>query len=95
MNTTLTTNKHRLYELDIVKAIAILFMVFDHLLEEGASDVLAESSFADFIYFMAMIPAAPVFMFLMGLGFIYSRNRDNYSYFFKRGGTCTTLSLYS
>jgi len=76
-------NTGRQIELDIAKGLAIAFMIFDHVMETFASDQLNESGFADIVYFMACVPAAPVFMFSMGVGFLYTRNRDNYTHFFK------------
>jgi len=85
--TTNEINPGRQIELDIAKGLAIAFMIFDHVLESYGSDQLNNTIFADIIYFMACVPAAPVFMFLMGFGFLYSRNRNNYKHFLQRGFT--------
>lgn len=85
MNTTILCTKKRLFELDIAKGLAISFMIFDHVLEEFASTQLEDSFLAEIIYFLATIPAAPVFMFLMGVGFAFSRYGNDHPYYFKRG----------
>ncbi|MCD6516885.1 MAG: DUF1624 domain-containing protein [Candidatus Aminicenantes bacterium] len=63
-------NTGRQTELDIAKGLAIAFMIFDHVLECYASTQLENTVFADVIYFLACVPAEPVFMFLMGVGFL-------------------------
>jgi len=78
-------NTGRQIELDIAKGLAIVFMIFDHVLEEYGSAQLSNTIFADIVYFLARVPAAPVFMFSMGAGFLYSRNRNNYQHFLQRG----------
>ena len=72
-------NRGRQIELDIAKCLAIIFMIFLHTL-------MVTSGFANNI----SVPmqrgiqqlfggpfAAPVFMFAMGVGFVYSRNQNS------------------
>jgi len=87
-NKILTTNEiktGRQIELDIAKGLAIEFMIFDHVLESYGSYQLNNTILAKIIMFMACVPVAPVFMFLMSVGFLYSRNKNNYEHFIKRG----------
>ncbi len=79
-------NRGRQIELDIAKCLAIIFMIFLHTL-------MVTSGFANNI----SVPmqrgiqqlfggpfAAPVFMFAMGVGFVYSRNKKPF-YMVSRG----------
>jgi len=70
LNIMCKNNTGRQTELDIAKGLAIAFMIFDHVLECYASTQLENTVFADVIYFLACVPAEPVFMFLMGVGFL-------------------------
>lgn len=72
-------NESRQIELDFVKAFAIIFMVIIHVYEElSAVDVsIAPQGFLhNFLQFMAGPLAAPAFMFAMGLGTLYTKNRS-------------------
>lgn len=76
-------NTKRQIEVDIVKGLAVLFMIFIHTMDF----YLDESSYGTFyriITFLGSAPAAPVFMFAMGIGFIYTKNNEP-AMFFKRG----------
>lgn len=76
-------NRKRQIELDVVKGIAIIFMVLCHALLDLGGDL--ETPFGFFIYDVLGGPfAAPVFMFCMGIGIAYSR-RSTPSYLLKRG----------
>jgi len=91
-STATKNNTGRQTELDIAKGLAIAFMIFDHVLECYASTQLENTVLANVIYFLGCVPAAPVFMFSMGAGFLYSRNRNNYKYHLKRGGIVLAVS---
>ncbi|TKG94304.1 DUF1624 domain-containing protein [Puteibacter caeruleilacunae] len=78
------TNNGRQLELDIARALAVIFMVLVHVQMILSNDAVADSDYGIFIDFMGGVPAAPVFMFLMGVGFLYTRN-NNYQLFLKRG----------
>lgn len=75
-------NRRRQLEVDIAKALAIIFMVFCHAYLALYAD-LGEGMnfFVDGIIGGAY--AAPVFMFTMGMGFAYSRRNDAKSLFFR------------
>ncbi len=87
--TTKTPSK-RLYALDTYKSIIIVLMIFVHVVEE----LLAPSPLVQSIYnyYDLYWPIACSFMFCMGIGFILSRNSDNYSSYIKRGATMFLLS---
>ncbi|MBP2622765.1 heparan-alpha-glucosaminide N-acetyltransferase domain-containing protein [Streptococcus oricebi] len=77
-------NTGRQVELDIARGLAVLFMIFIHAQENLANQAVQESLFGQFNDFVGTVPAAPVFMFLMGLGIVYSRKNDPATYY-KRG----------
>ena len=77
-------NKTRQVELDLAKALAIVFMVFVHTYEahwflenseEGAGYIAAW-----IIEFLGGVPAAPLFMLAMGVGVVYSRRSTSVTY---------------
>lgn len=66
-------NNGRQPELDIARGLAVLFMVMIHM-QEYFSDITAtEGIIGTIVDFLGGIPAAPVFMVLMGIGFVYSK----------------------
>jgi hypothetical protein len=68
-------NNGRQVELDIARGIAVISMVLIHiLLEFGNTYAMEESIYGNIVQFFGGIPAAPVFMFLLGAGIVYSRN---------------------
>lgn len=77
-------NTDRQLELDIARGLAVVFMVLVHVQMTFANYSDDGSTIATVIDFLGGIPAAPVFMFLMGVGFVYTRNTDSRK-FFKRG----------
>ncbi len=70
----LMKNSGRQVEIDIAKGIAIIFMVLVHTVEYffNGSNAAANSV----IEFLGSPPAAPVFMFALGIGVVYSRNNS-------------------
>lgn len=77
-------NTGRQLELDIARGLAVLFMVMIHI-QEYFSDIYAkEGVIGTVIDFLGGIPAAPVFMILMGIGFVYSK-RSTAEILLKRG----------
>jgi uncharacterized membrane protein len=67
-------NSGRQVELDIARGIAVISMVLIHiLLEFGNTYAMEESIYGNIVQFFGGVPAAPVFMFLLGAGIIYSR----------------------
>ena len=77
-------NTNRQIELDIAKGLAILFMITVHVLWDLSTPEVKNTILGNLIYFLGGIPAAPVFMFAMGIGIVYSK-KESYSYFLKRG----------
>ena len=69
-------NRGRQLELDIIKGLAILFMLLVHCLE-CFIELPWEPTWANrLIYFLGCPPAAPVFMFALGVGLVYSRKNS-------------------
>lgn len=77
-------NNGRQLELDIARGFAVLFMIFIHAQLYFANSNVVDSYFGDFNDFVGDIPAAPMFMFLLGVGINYSRKK-NPSLMIKRG----------
>lgn len=69
-------NTGRQVEIDIARGLAVLFMIIIHVQIYFASPHLLDTHFADFNDFTGDIPAAPMFMFLMGIGINYTRRSD-------------------
>lgn len=72
-------NLGRQREFDIVKALAILFMVIIHVYEElstADATVICSRPMDVILQFLAGPLAAPVFMFSLGLGLSYSSHRS-------------------
>ena len=76
-------NRGRQIELDIAKCLAIIFMIFLHCYMSGiASDSLPMKRVVSQL--LGRPFAAPVFMFAMGVGMVYSKNQEPV-YLIKRG----------
>lgn len=76
-------NSGRQNELDIAKGLAVIFMIWQHIL--GVFNVPTYGAFEDFAVSILGSPfAAPVFMFTMGMGITYSR-KNHPADLFKRG----------
>lgn len=58
--------------MDIAKGLAVIFMVLVHVYEVYGEDVKG-TIFSEIIEFLGSPPAAPVFMFLLGAGLVYSK----------------------
>jgi uncharacterized membrane protein len=67
-------NTGRQLELDVAKALAVLFMIAAHVLGDLSEQNVIDSFGGSIVDFFGGIPAAPVFMFALGFGIIYSRN---------------------
>lgn len=79
-------NSKRQIELDAVKAIAIVFMVFGHTMEIIHPDWSDSGNTLGVIYsntiiLLADFFSAPAFMFCLGVGLIYSRHQEARDYF--------------
>jgi len=85
-------NAGRQFELDFAKFIAILFMILVHCFDYSSiylSSLFtptagATSPLGTLIEFLGAQPAAPVFMFCMGIGLVYTRH-DSARDFARRG----------
>lgn len=77
-------NRKRQPEIDVVRGLAVLFMILVHASNEFLNESYNNTVFAKVIDFFGCIPAAPVFMFVMGVGFIYSKNQTPWK-LLKRG----------
>ncbi|MEK4324677.1 acyltransferase family protein [Paenibacillus sp. FSL R7-0312] len=76
-------NTGRQKELDIAKGLAVIFMIWQHIL--GVFEVPTYGAFEDFAVSILGSPfAAPVFMFTMGMGITNSR-KNHPSDLFSRG----------
>ena len=89
MNTELNThNNTRLIEVDVAKAFAIIYMVVDHVYERmivvDRVATLPDSALRNIIEFAGGPLSAPVFMFSMGIGMMYTRHNSPGN-FMKRG----------
>ena len=82
-------------EFDYVKTLAILFMVIIHVIEELSSvefTALPAGFWENFIQFGAGPLAAPVFIFSMGVGIVFSRNQEPVQ-LFRRGVKLLLVAL--
>ena len=67
-------NSGRQKELDFAKGLAIIFMIIVHVNEVYQNSNLEGGIYNRFIEFIGSPPAAPIFMFLLGVGIVYSKN---------------------
>lgn len=81
-------NSGRQFEVDCVKFFAIFYMVCIHVYEQyGSFDFyhrMPDSVFRNMMEFLGGPLAAPVFMFCMGIGMVYTRHRSDKD-FIRRG----------
>jgi len=62
---------------DFIRGLAVFFMVFVHVLGVYASYPVQDSVFGYVVDFLGSPPAAPVFMFSMGIFFVLSSKSDS------------------
>ncbi len=77
-------NRKHQYELDFAKGIAIIFMVLVHTNEYWQGTAYEGGMYNRIVEFLGSPPVAPVFMILLGVGIIYSKNNTS-KQFAKRG----------
>jgi len=75
---------NRLHSVDLARGLAVLFMICVHCLDFYCIEEQKETIYGRIVKFLGSPPAAPVFMFLMGLSSMYSTNRSTKDYL-KRG----------
>ena len=88
-------DNERRNEFDYAKTLAIFFMVIIHVVEEMSNvefEALPSGFWENFIQFGAGPLAAPVFIFSMGLGIVYSRSQEPIQ-LFKRGVKLLIVAL--
>ena len=69
-------SQERVFAVDLARGLAVVFMIWVHVLITYSTPEVQHSLFGAVIGFLGSPPAAPVFMTLMGLSFYYSRNND-------------------
>lgn len=69
-------NADRQVELDIGKGIAVFLMVCVHVQEMYSRAEVQHSLFGYAVELLTTFPAAPLFMFVMGVSMVYSRRQD-------------------
>ena len=62
--------------LDIAKGIAVLLMICMHVQEVFSHSIARHSSFGSIVESATGFPAAPLLMFVMDVGAVYSRRQD-------------------
>jgi len=68
-------NKQRISLPDIIKGIAVLLMIQVHIMEVFANQEIYDGSRGSISLFFGGIPAAPIFMLLMGYFLAYSKKK--------------------
>lgn len=66
----------RVLAIDFARGLAVVFMIFIHVLVTYGEPAVRQSLFGLLVGFFGGPPAAPVFMALMGISSYYSRNQD-------------------
>lgn len=69
-------NNGRQFAVDFARGLAVLFMIWVHVLEMFGNYAVQDSYFSNVIEFLGGPPAAPVFMLLMGVSIAYSRKNQ-------------------
>lgn len=78
------SNIGRQLELDVARCLAVFFMILVHVQLYFAKGTVIDSWIGRAIDFAGSLPAAPMFMFLLGVGINYT-SKEEPKYFFKRG----------
>ena len=66
----------RIQSIDVVRGLAVFFMIAVHTLEVFGTTELRQSITGELIEFLGGPPAAPVFMTLMGLSMVLAGKND-------------------
>jgi len=83
----------RNYTLDMARGLAVIFMVFVHVLMIYSTVDVHYSTFGYIVQFLGGPPAAPVFMFTMGIFFVFSRQSSDLRKNLKRGVKLILISI--
>jgi len=67
--------RKRILSFDLARGLAILFMIMQHCVITFGTEEVNEDGLGLVILLLGTAPAAPVFMFLMGVFFIYAGNK--------------------
>lgn len=81
----------RQVELDIAKGIAVFLMICVHVQEVFSHPTVQHSLFGCVVEFVTGFPAAPLFMFAMGVGTVYSQRQDA-GYAIRRGASLLIMA---
>ena len=87
------TNTGRQYEFDLAKVAAIFFMVIIHVADNMSAVAETKNAFAVLLDFTGGPLAAPVFMFAMGVGMVYTKHSEPAD--FAKRGLCMIASGYA
>lgn len=74
---------NRLKTADVLKGLAVLFMIMVHVLEQFADMSVNKSKFGEIVYFLGGPFCAPVFLAVMG--YFLAASQSSTIYFLKRG----------
>lgn len=73
---SLNQNTLRIDSFDLARGLAILFMMLVHVLDFYSQAEVQKTMFGEVIIFLGSPPAAPVFMFIMGIFIVFSTRLD-------------------
>lgn len=83
MSLTIKSNKKRNQTADLLKGLAVIFMIQVHITEQFASPEIYNNIIGKISLFVGGPPCAPVFMAVMG--YFLSSSERPFSYYLKRG----------
>ena len=83
-------NTGRQFEIDVAKAMAVLFMIGVHTFEQLTD--MKNVTLYRIVEFLGCPPAAGVFMFAMGIGMVYTKH-DSPAEFARRGGKLILMGI--
>ena len=73
---SVSVNNDRQPELDIARGLSVVFMVTVHFFQQYAAPHVEHSLPGTILFYLAGPPVAPILMFLMGAGTVYSRKQQ-------------------
>lgn len=69
-------NTGRQFELDFARGMAVVFMIFVHVMIVFSNKDVVNTPYGQIVDIFGGVPAAPVFMFLLGCGIVFSKKND-------------------